>query len=342
MRCFKPVRISREVIGSNGNISERVLELPCGRCEACLKRRSDDWCFRLEAEYENCDSAIFFTLTYNDDNLPIKSVYDPNRHVEVESEFSDEGIVQFKKGGFVKIATFDRDHIRTFTKAIHNRGFKCRFFIVGEYGPQTLRPHYHGIIFNFPLRVDKFDDLLHEIWTKGFSSCAPVNSARIHYVAKYCNSFTELPRFYPRSFICASRNPAIGQCYLEKRARVNWHQENLADYYVKSLNGITYRFPLPRYLRDKIFDDEMKVYLREQKESYFNSHLNFKNLHKARKDSLLPRGFSDLSDDLLDFVSGLDPIEFKELSDQLMKEEDYKRRVFKKKFHSHTKKRKDK
>lgn len=57
-----------------------------------------------------------------------------------------------------------------------------------------------------------------------------------------------------------SRRPAIGSTYLLNRDLVEWHRQNLNSYYP---DGRFHR-RLPRYLKDKLFDDGMKIEIREK------------------------------------------------------------------------------
>lgn len=59
----------------------------------------------------------FLTLTYSDEKLP-----------------TDRSLVP--------------EHLRDFFKRLRHRG-KFRYFAVGEYGEQSLRPHYHAALFGF-------------------------------------------------------------------------------------------------------------------------------------------------------------------------------------------------
>lgn len=153
MRCISPV-----LVRSNG----RRDFVPCGKCNFCLQVKRSDWTFRLLQEYKICTSADFLTFTYEDENLPRNS----------ESnlpELSKRDLQLFKK------------RLRKEQHAI-DPGVRLRYYSVGEYGTNTLRPHYHSIMFNLdPSLIPR----LQEIWGKGLIHRGDVTEASIHYVTKY-------------------------------------------------------------------------------------------------------------------------------------------------------------
>lgn len=113
---------------------------------------------------DNC----FITLTYNPENLP-----------------PDCGLI---KSDFQK-----------FMKRLRKRyGEGIRYYMCGEYGDRTNRPHYHAILFNhnFSDWVYLFDSpsgepiytspTLEKIWGLGFVTIGTVTFQSAGYVARYC------------------------------------------------------------------------------------------------------------------------------------------------------------
>lgn len=113
---------------------------------------------------DNC----FLTLTYDDDNLPPSG-----------SLFYEDFQLFMKR--YRKLA-------------------KVRFYMCGEYGEETFRPHFHACIFghNFPDRVllkttkagSKIytSATLQRLWPQGLSSIGDVTFDSAAYVARYCMS----------------------------------------------------------------------------------------------------------------------------------------------------------
>ena len=66
-RCLSPFQLTKEYTDITGK--NRTINVPCGKCVSCLKRRSGHWSFRLAQEAQVSSSASFLTLTYA--NAPI-------------------------------------------------------------------------------------------------------------------------------------------------------------------------------------------------------------------------------------------------------------------------------
>lgn len=148
---------------------EASLSLPCGQCIGCRLERSRQWAMRCLHEASLYDSNCFLTLTYRDDTLPENS-------------------------------TLVYRHFQLFMKRVRKRlgKSKLRFFMCGEYGDETKRPHYHALFFNADF-TDKVyysktgsgskiytSELLNELW--GFGDCwiGDVTFESAAYVARYC------------------------------------------------------------------------------------------------------------------------------------------------------------
>lgn len=149
--------------------------IQCGKCDECVKQYQNDWMIRCLYELKARSVAVFFTLTYSDDNVPISAVTDEK-----------------------ECLTVCRDDCKRFLKRFREyrrkRGESTDFtyYITSEYGPLTLRPHYHGLLFG--VRLNEFLPFLAK-WRKeyGFTTQREVsylnqksamNTAR--YTAKYC------------------------------------------------------------------------------------------------------------------------------------------------------------
>lgn len=245
-----PVRGDPYSYKDDPSIETGFLEIPCGKCIGCRQDQSKEWANRLMMEMNYHDSAYFVTLTYDNDHVPIV--------------FDDE---TGEANGFM---TLNKRDVQLFMKLLR-RNFpddKIRYYLAGEYGDQTLRPHYHAIIFGLHLpnlipsgRSETGNQYyvspdLQRIWKKGFVSCEPANYATCKYVSSYVtkkignkpNEVYENQGMVP-PFSLSSRRPGIGYKYFED------HPEVIR--YAKITLGTaedSYTFNLPRYFRKKIRD----------------------------------------------------------------------------------------
>lgn len=132
----------------------------CGNCMPCRINKKRMWTGRLllEAAHSPTTSS-FVTLTYSDEHLP---------RTELGSTL------------YVPDAMAFLDRLR------HRSGVgECRYFIVGEYGDQTHRPHYHAALFGVP--PEGWEDRIRECWKdQGHVSVGEVTQESAGYIAGYC------------------------------------------------------------------------------------------------------------------------------------------------------------
>ena len=61
-----------------------------------------------------------------------------------------------------------------------------RYFLCHEYGDESLRPHYHVILYlDRSMSLTDMRRLISDTWTNGNIQCDYVTPARIHYLSKY-------------------------------------------------------------------------------------------------------------------------------------------------------------
>ncbi len=247
MQCLHPVkiRLSDEQRAKRYELLDFPLDyriathmyVPCGKCEACLVNRRSQWTFRLKQEMRDCQSAYFITLTYDEENIPLK-----------------------KKNGLVLPYVCKRD-VQNFLKRLRKSiyPFKIRYYVVSEYGPKYFRPHYHMILFDFPNELkNKLHDYLENAWNNGFIRVDPVNDARIHYVTGYCLDGSALPPDLDKNFMLCSRRPAIGYRFLELDSVVNYCESGCTDMYAFAQDSETFFVKIPRYYKDRMFSDDLR------------------------------------------------------------------------------------
>lgn len=117
--CLTPIHIDRQL--RSGVV--RSLTVPCGTCPECLKKRQSSIVVRSYIESCKRPFVCMFTLTYNDEHLPVTE--------DGEVTLRREDVKNWKK---------------EFRKLISNKDFS--WICCGEYSPRGMhRPHYHGIFF---------------------------------------------------------------------------------------------------------------------------------------------------------------------------------------------------
>lgn len=252
------------------------IPFPCGKCLPCRINKRKMWTLRMLLELKMHDDALFVTLTYDDDHLV----------------FNEDMVPQLCK-----------HDVQTFLKRLRKRIGKLRYYVCGEYGENTHRPHYHMVLFGVsPL----FQPIIEKEWSNGFCSFGTVTRESIQYVAGYVtkklgnanNSNVNA------EFSCMSLRPALGVPALSVVLREFEHygvikKNNDGTVSFPSTLVIGHaRYPFGRTLLDKLcalLDSEYdkSSYLMEMRSRYASSD---------KRDVCLPDGsfIGSLSKALID------------------------------------------
>lgn len=201
MSCFHPLPAIKKrysdqfIVGRQGESFEpyvdsltgeliEQIKIPCGKCIGCRMDYSRAWADRcvLESLDYPSDRCWFVTLTYNDDNI----------ETDKRSLISDKGT----------LTLYPKD-VQDFLKRLRiewQRRYNCdgiRFFMCGEYGSTTARPHYHLLIYNLPIpdlsfyKANMQGDILYnspeleDIWSHGFVVIGKFEWKTAAYTARY-------------------------------------------------------------------------------------------------------------------------------------------------------------
>lgn len=213
--------------------------LPCGRCIACRVNQAREWTLRLLKEAKKYRENVFITLTYDDDHIP------PDYSLR------------------------KRD-VQLWMKRVRKKiGDGVRFYIAGEYGSQTQRPHYHVVLFGVGMDSPLFDGLDYArdrrghmaSWPYGHVCVAQALEPQMRYISKYVTKKITGDRsiawYHGRQpeFALMSRRPGIG---------MNWFGDHIDE--LLTQGGVRKGrkiLPLPKavkrkYLSDQRYDFELK------------------------------------------------------------------------------------
>lgn len=248
-------------------------------------------------ELDHSKTAIFVTLTYDPLNVPVACSL-------------DDGSVLF---------TLDKRDVQLFMKRLRRTfdGREIRFYLAGEYGSQTYRPHYHAILFGLsladfpdlrPVSQNSFGQYLYasekmyNIWKLGNVALAEVSWQTCAYVARYCvkklgddvsretyESFGVQPEF-----ALMSRRPGLAGFYaLEHPDLIDKSKQYFSD-----VNGVNPRTSCqtPKFVFDKLqlTNPELFDTIKKQRQAYARdkelialsrTDLDFYEYNQVKEDS---------------------------------------------------------
>lgn len=182
--------------------------IPCGKCEGCRMDNLRQWQFRAECELKEHEQSAFITLTVSEDQMD--KVF-PNRCL-VHRPF------------------------QLFFKRLRKKiGLSVRYLMCGEYGTNSMRPHYHCIVFGWwpsdavffkahDTYCDYLSDTVGRCWTDpddgssyGFHTVSPASETAIRYLVGYV--LKKCGSSYPVSsppYLRASCRPSLGLGFFKK------------------------------------------------------------------------------------------------------------------------------
>ena len=216
---------------------------PCGKCPMCKAKRRRDWSFRLGVELDHAISAYFLTMTYDDIHMPRVNGCGTlhKRHTQLfmkRIRNHQRKLISQENKCTLKVADF-------LVKTVPE--YKIKYYLVGEYGDKTRRPHYHALLFNVKREVI---ENVSSIWKQGHIKVGTVTPESINYCTKYMLKQQFGKRDWrAKPFTTMSRRPAIGMQYLDN---ADWHKHR-DSITVRNTNG-NYQ-AMPRYYRDRIWKD---------------------------------------------------------------------------------------
>lgn len=297
-KCLNPQTIYNKYI-------HQTIVVDCQKCEACKKRKNDQWAKRLMQESRCWQFCVFFTLTYNDTFCPrfdytssglylaetqerfynrfeFKDVFlNPKDVLDfLDNETEKQYFIDYinEHGGIPHpsvrdIQNFKKRLTQNIQRHCTGKYQEYRYIICAEYGTQTFRPHYHGILFfNSEKLAEQIEGLVRQSWSIIYRGTrCPLGNVDVQfshskdkccqYVSKYVTKSSDIPKVYVypalSTFKLCSRHPPIGSL-LESSSEVreifySCSPTRIQFCKVAEGNFQPKLFPLDKRLKDRLF-----------------------------------------------------------------------------------------
>lgn len=203
---------------------------PCGQCLPCRINRRRVWTHRLMLERYCHEAACFVTLTYSPETLPV-AVKETGTLVKRDAQL----------------------WLKRLRKALGDK--KIRYYLAGEYGELSHRPHYHAILYGIG---PEYAPLIESTWSKGIVHVGECTPESCQYVAGYVTKkLTKKDDAEEKEFATMSLRPGIGYPALDKVMEL-MERPDFAEYILKlgdvpaALRHGARLLPFGRYLKDKL------------------------------------------------------------------------------------------
>lgn len=222
--------------------------IACGRCLPCTIAHRRLWTHRLMLESMCHATSSFLTLTYSDEHLPRDASLNPEHTRLWLMRFRSALIDYSSRQGIAPI--------------------RIRYYLVGEYGDQSQRPHYHAALFGVG---PEFAQIVSSTWNMGHIYLAEFNLHTAQYICGYVTKKltskddTRLARidehghtyYLHPEFSRMSRRPGIGVPAMDMVLEALQTEHGINE--MLSLNDVPCtlqfggrKFPLGRFLRSKL------------------------------------------------------------------------------------------
>lgn len=258
--CLSPVVLSKEDV------------FACGKCVRCRDKRVNEWCARLMVECASSLNVHWITLTYSDEFLPYNGTEPSLRKTDLQA-------FMMRLRNYTRRRYYDRDD-------------KLRYVGVGEYGGEFGRPHYHALVIGC-LEKDIID-----AWAEPVSG---IHMGRVHFREVVPNRLKYLFKYMFKSSTIEDkidglqnavepmfvvRSQGLGKCYLTPN-KVAWHKADLVNRVYLPFKGV--KFPLPRYLKDKLYTEAEKRLISAHFENLEIEPLEFEAIQIIQQFNLTAR-----------------------------------------------------
>lgn len=258
MACLTPFTVKNPQTGE-------TFPGDCGQCPNCVNKFASQWAFRLRKEAEASTSAFWLGLTYDTEHVPITK----NGFMTLSETDITLWIKRLRKAhwqqyvakcGFAKEQNIEPPIFRS-----------IKYLYVGEYGSERGRPHYHMFIFNVSAELI---EQTYDLGTVHYDT--EITGAQVGYSFKYMikdqkgqrkkhSRDDRIPEFRRQS-------KGIGFSYITPKIK-RYHTDNRAMLERCNLFIDGVRIAMPRYYKDRIYNDWQKDVLKHQAKLTLNKKI---------------------------------------------------------------------
>lgn len=259
-------------------MGQQVL-VPCGKCPRCKAARVSSWSFRLMQEQKVAKTALFITLTYDHESLPIT------------------------KNGYPSLCKRD---LQLFFKRLRYEDCKSKgvsasaikYFAVGEYGGKIGRPHYHVLLFNADIKkiqtawrthqyvhsrcehtnsrcngqdhTKRNRKVWHDMGYVHYGDQRGVSEASVGYCLKYILDDGKMvlkEKLDDSADQFAVMSKGLGAAYLNQ-AMLRWHHADLKNRMYVNI-GEGKKAAMPRYYKNRLYTEAERKAIAESSRDNF-------------------------------------------------------------------------
>lgn len=264
------------------------MEVTCGQCRGCRLDRSKTWAIRCMHEAQLHNENSFITLTFSDEALHKRENpyglnhkewqkfmkrlrdYRWNKYVPDHIKHIND---RFKKLLKSEISDSQKKRLKQKQKKFL-APYQQKFYMCGEYGDKTARPHYHAIIFGVEFEDKKLykiengqrlynSETLSRLWPDGFAVIGNVTFESAAYVARYImkkQTGKAAEDYYtcmhPETGEILKKQPEYNRMSNRNAIGRDWYDSFKGDLYPKDY--VTFqgkKFKVPKYY-DKLYEKE--------------------------------------------------------------------------------------
>ena len=205
-------------------LKKQDITVNCGKCLNCKQNKKREYSIRAVQDFAEKKNIYFATLTYNNENAIAT------------------------KDGLTISKTHAKNYIKRVRQQMRRDGIneKLSYFMSGEYGAQTQRPHYH-----ITVGTDyRLGGILKEKWKYGDVKIEKGTNASVFYTVGYSDKKMGVDdwKYNNTSLVSPFHKfkQGIGKNWIDK----NKDKITKDNYYLNTNYG---KMALPQYYKDRLY-----------------------------------------------------------------------------------------